>query len=99
MTSYVQRHTLRVASTLADLVEREIAPGTGIDPATVWVQFAALLQDLGPVNRALLDERLHLQARIDAWHEERRGQALDPAEYRAFLTEIGYLKPEGPDFS
>jgi malate synthase len=88
-----------VASTLADLVEREIAPGTGIDPDTVWAQFAALLQDLGPVNRALLDERLHLQARIDAWHEERRGQALDPAEYRAFLGEIGYLKPEGPDFS
>ena len=99
MTSYVSRHTLKVASSLADLVETEIAPGTGVDPDAVWRHFAAIVQELGPVNRALLAERDRLQQQIDAWHRERRGQAFDPAEYRAFLTAIGYLRPEGPDFT
>lgn len=99
MTSYVSRHTLRVASSLADLVEREIAPGTGVDTDAVWRHFAAILAELGPVNRALLAERDRLQQQIDSWHQERRGLPLDPAEYRAFLTGIGYLREEGPDFT
>jgi len=99
MTSYVSRHTLRVASSLADLIEREVAPGTGVDPDAVWRDFAAIVAELGPVNRALLAERDRLQQQIDAWHQERRGQVLDPAEYRAFLTGIGYLREEGPDFA
>lgn len=99
MTSYVTRHTLRVASSLADLVEREIAPGTGVDPDAVWRHFAAIVTELGPVNRALLAERDRLQREIDAWHRERRGQSFDPAEYRAFLSGIGYLREEGPDFT
>ncbi|WP_343716555.1 malate synthase G [Inquilinus sp.] len=99
MTSYVSRHTLRVASSLADLVETEIAPGTGVDPDALWRHFAAIVAELGPVNRSLLAERDRLQQQIDAWHRERRGQPLDPAEYHAFLTGIGYLREEGPDFT
>jgi malate synthase len=99
MTSTVPRHTLKVASSLADLVEREIAPGTGVDPDAAWRHFAAIVAELGPVNRALLSERDRLQQQIDAWHQERRGQSFDPAEYRAFLIGIGYLREEGPDFT
>lgn len=99
MTSTVSRHTLGVASSLADLVEREIAPGTGVDPDAVWRHFASIVAELGPVNRALLAERDRLQQQIDAWHQERRGQSFDPAEYRAFLSGIGYLREEGPDFT
>ncbi|MGK9167880.1 malate synthase G [Inquilinus limosus] len=99
MTSYVSRHTLKVAPPLADLVEGEIVPGTGVAPDAFWRHLAAIVTDLGPVNRALLEERDRLQKQIDAWHEGRRGQAFDPAEYRAFLTGIGYLREEGPDFT
>ena len=97
--SYVQRHGLQVAAPLADLVEREIIPGTGVDAGVFWTGLAAILRDLGPVNRALLQERDRLQAEIDAWHGERRGQPHDAAAYKAFLAEIGYLVPEGPDFT
>jgi malate synthase len=57
-----------------------------------------MLADLAPKNRALLARRDELQAQIDAWHIARRGQPHDHAAYKAFLAEIGYLLPEGPDF-
>jgi malate synthase len=74
-------------------------PGTGVTAAAFWGGLSALVHDLGPVNRALLAKRAEMQARIDAWHVARRGQAHDAAAYRAFLEEIGYLVPEGADFT
>jgi malate synthase len=46
----------------------------------------------------LLDVREDLQQQIDAWHLARRNQPHDHEAYKAFLEEIGYLLPEGPDF-
>ncbi len=98
MTQYVQRHGMKVAAELADLVENAIVPGTGVDADGFWNGYATLLAELGPVNKALLAERDAFQERIDAWHTERRGRPIDGAEYRAFLEQIGYIVPEGPDF-
>ena len=39
-----------------------------------------------------------MQAQIDGWHRERRGQNFDAGAYKAFLTEIGYLVAKGDDF-
>src|SRR5690606_16749796 len=64
-----------------------------------WRGFSELLADLAPRNRALLVKRQDLQAKIDAWHQERRGQPHDPKAYRAFLEAIGYLVPEPAPFS
>ena len=61
--------------------------------------FAQILTDLAPKNRALLEKRAELQRQLDAWHKARAGQPHDAAAYRAFLEEIGYLVPEGPDFA
>jgi malate synthase len=58
-----------------------------------------LVHDLAPKNRELLERREELQSQLDAWHRARRGQSFDVAAYRAFLEEIGYLVPEGPDFA
>jgi len=98
MTDRVTVGGLQIAASLHDLVNRA-TPGTGIEPTAFWASYEALLADLGPKNRALLDKRDALQAQIDAWHVERRGQAHDAAAYKAFLEEIGYLVPEGPDFA
>ena len=95
MTQYIERHGISIAPALLALVEQEIAPGTEIDPDQVWKGYAALLADLVPLNRALLAERSDLQTCIDNWHLQHPGQIYDPAAYRNFLEEIGYIVPEG----
>jgi malate synthase len=98
MTNRVTKAGLQVDRILADFIESRALPGTGVEAAAFWSAFAAMLADLAPKNRALLARRDELQAQIDAWHIARRGQPHDHAAYKAFLAEIGYLLPEGPDF-
>jgi malate synthase len=87
---------LKPTKSLAGFVA-EVLAGTDLTPEAFWAGFAAILRDLGPKNRALLAERDRLQAAIDRWHRDRRGQPFQPAAYEAFLREIGYLLPEpGP---
>jgi malate synthase len=90
---------VQVARALYNFVNAEAIPGTGIAPAEFWQGFGALLRDLAPRNRALLEQRDALQRQIDAWHLEHRGKPVEPAGYTDFLRGIGYLQPEPPDFS
>ena len=99
MAERVQRCGLSVAAELDDLVQQEMLPGTSVDAGAFWAGFAAALAQLGPRNRALLEKREALQAQIDRWHLDRRGQPLDAVAYKAFLQEIGYLAPPPPDFT
>jgi malate synthase len=98
MTDRIDKFGLRVARPLHDLIEHEALPLTGVASDTFWQGFADLVHDFGPRNRALLARRDDLQAQIDAWHRVHRGQPMDPVSYGTFLSEIGYLVPEGPDF-
>ena len=99
MTDRIRRGGLQVAAILDDLVAERILPGTGVDPDAFWQSFEAIVNDLAPKNMALLAKREDIQAKIDAWHLERQGQQIDAEEYRAFLYDIGYLVPEGGDFT
>jgi malate synthase len=99
MTERVTRAGLQVATVLADLVEQEICPGTGVDAEHVWKSLAAIVADLRPRNEALLAERDLLQKKIDDWHRAHPGADYDRAAYRAFLEEIGYLLPEPAPFT
>ena len=90
---------LRIAPALKIFVEAEALPGTGIDPAGFWAGLAGILARFGPRNRALLDRRDALQARIDAWHKANPARPIDQEAYTAFLRAIGYLVPEPPPFT
>jgi malate synthase len=96
-TPRTRLHDLHVADELVRFVDDEVLPGTGIDRATWWAGFDAIVRDLAPRNAALLAERDRLQAEIDAWHRAHTGPIADPAAYRAFLERIGYLLPEPKD--
>ena len=80
------------------MVNKQICPGTGIDPDQFWSKFAALISHFAPINRKLLEKRENLQAQIDSWHHQHRGN-FNFADYKAFLQSIGYLVPDGADFS
>ena len=99
MTRSIRHGALEIAPVLHDFIEREALPGTGVAAKAFWDGLEQILTDLAPKNRALLERRDALQAMIDAWHSERRGRIFDAAQYKAFLTEIGYLAPVGLDFT
>lgn len=94
----VEKAGLRVDEALADFITERALPGSGIEPRRFWDGLSRLLHEFAPRNRALLDKRESLQASIDAWHISRQGQDWDSGAYRDFLTQIGYLVPEGEDF-
>ena len=99
MSERVEKSGLQVDAALAVFIETEVLAPQGKDAAAFWAGFAALLDRLVPVNRALLAKRETLQTQIDAWHKERAGQPIDQAEYQAFLRQIGYLVPEPAPFA
>ncbi|MEL6681769.1 MAG: malate synthase G [Pseudomonadota bacterium] len=98
MTDRIAMHGLQVASELAHFINDQALPGTGIDPDAFWKGFAGLVAEMTPRNRAILQKRDDLQAKIDDWHVKQRGQAHDRSAYETFLNEIGYLVAEGDDF-
>ncbi len=97
MSDRIEISGLSVDHELYQLVEQEIAPGTGVAPAHFWQSLADINSALGPENRALLDRRDQVQRQIDDWHKTHFGK-IDLKKYRAFLMEIGYLIPEGEPF-
>ena len=99
MTQRINTHGLQVDRDLYAFITHHAIPGTGVDADSFWAEFSAIVDELTAENRALLDKRDSLQAQIDAWHRSHRGNTHDPIAYRAFLSQIGYLVEEGPDFS
>mgnify|MGYP001271627206 CR=1 FL=1 len=93
----IETHGLKIDKGLHDFIVDEAIPGTGIAPDRFFAALSAAIHELGPKNRALLKKRDDLQAKIDAWYRE-NGAPTDMEAYEAFLREIGYLLPEGPDF-
>ena len=98
MTEYVQKGGIQIAQALYDFVNEKAIPGTGVDVDAFWAGFDKIVNELAPKNRELLLKRDDLQAKIDAYHTERQGQAHNAEEYKAFLQEIGYLLPQAEAF-
>jgi malate synthase len=99
MTDRIEAGGLRIARVLYDFINDEALPGTAVEAEEFWSALGRIIHDLAPRNRALLARREELQARIDAWHLEQRGQSFDPEAYQGFLRAIGYLLPEGEAFA
>ena len=99
MTDTLQRADLAVAATLVRFVEDEALPGLDIAPADFWNGVSRIVAELTPRNRALLETRDELQAEMDLWLAEHGNPNASYSEYKAFLSSIGYLVPEGPDFA
>ena len=90
---------LQIAKVLYDFVVQEALTGTGVTAQQFFTGYAALLRDLAPRNRMLLQKRDALQSTIDAWHTTHRGLYANAPAYESFLRDIGYLLPEPAPFS
>jgi len=99
MSDRIHQGGLQVASSLYTLVNEDVLPGTGIDSAIFWQKFETILSELAPQNKALLEKRDAIQVKMDQWYQANPGPIQDMAAYKAFLTEIDYLVPEGDSFS
>ncbi len=105
MTTRIQKGGLQIALSLYNLVNDEILSGTDVEADQFWSQLETILDDLTPRNQALLAKRDEFQEKIDTWHSEHpaqqgsQGLQIDAVAYEAFLREIGYLLPDGGDFT
>jgi malate synthase len=99
MTAPVTVDQLKIDKALYDFVNDEAIPGSGVEQATFWSGFAALVRSLAPRNAALMRRRDELQSKIDAWHRQNPGAEFDRSRYKAFLKEIGYLVAEKEPFA
>ena len=98
MSTRVTRSDLSVDPILADFIEDKALAGTGIEADTFWQALSTLAHDFGPRNAELLATRDRMQAELDAWHKAHPGKIADMEAYKSFLSELGYLVPEGEDF-
>ncbi|WP_293265680.1 malate synthase G [Neptunomonas sp.] len=99
MSQRVQTGGLKVAEGLYNFINNEALPGTGISNDQFWSAMDAVIHDLAPRNRELLAKRDDFQTKIDQWHISNKGQSFNFDAYKEFLKSIGYLIPEGADFS
>lgn len=94
----IETYGLKIDADLHRFLVEEAMPGTGVDAEHFFAELSALVHDLTPKNRALLAKRDDLQAKLDAWYKQ-NGAPSDMETYQAFLRDIGYLLPEGGEFS
>ena len=99
MGNRIEIGNLRIDEDLHTLVGDEIAPGTGVEADAFWKALDDIVAAFAPENKTLLEKRDTLQQQIDEWHLARKGETIDSEAYKAFLTDIGYLLPEGRDFT
>ncbi|WLR51313.1 malate synthase G [Bacillus tianshenii] len=97
MADYVKVGNLQVASEFHKFVNSEALPESGVEQEQFWSDVEALINDLGPENKALLARRDELQQQIDTWHTENTDK-FNFDTYKSFLQEIGYLEPKVDDF-
>ena len=98
MSDRIEKYGLKIAQSLADFIDHEALPGTGVVPDNFWKGLSDLTHDFGPKNRSLVAHRELLQSQIDDWHSARKGQPHNAEAYKLFLSEVGYLVSEGADF-
>ena len=96
---YININNLKVSENLLKFINEELLKDTNISPEKFWLGFEKSVNELAPRNKELINLRESLQKKIDEWHIKNKGNEFNINEYKKYLTEIDYLKEEGPDFS
>ncbi|HEX6449713.1 MAG TPA: hypothetical protein VF060_09650 [Trebonia sp.] len=68
MSDHITVGSLAIDRRPFDFVQQEALPGSGVDANKPWLGRGEIVEQLMPVNLALLAERDRLQSTIDAQH-------------------------------
>jgi len=99
MSNTTSHGGLTIATELYNFVNDDLLRGAPITAQAFWDGFDAAVHRLAPKNADLLAQRGQMQKQIDGWLKDNASGGIDQKDYESFLTEIGYLCPEGPDFA
>lgn len=101
MSDRIQKGSLAIDKALYEFIQQEVMPVVGLDNEKYWQDFEAIVKQFTPRNKALLQTRDDFQAKIDEWHTNNPAVngRFDKAAYTEFLKDIGYIVPQGDDFS
>mmetsp|Transcript_64042 Transcript_64042/g.198769 ORF Transcript_64042/g.198769 Transcript_64042/m.198769 type:complete len:722 (+) Transcript_64042:92-2257(+) len=98
MARMLQVGSLKVAEELYNFANDEVLPLVGLEKDSFWAAAEAIVNDFAPRNASLIAKREDIQRKMDGWSQAHPGPVKDMEAYKAFLRDIGYLVPEGPDF-
>ena len=96
---YIKKGSLSVSTDLEVFLRSEVLPGLDLTEDHFWTSLENIINEFSPRNKKLLEIRESMQEQIDAWHLANPGQEKNLDIYKDFLKDIGYLLPEGEDFS
>ena len=99
MSNTTSHGGLMIATELYNFVNDDLLCGAPITAEEFWDGFDTAVHQLAPKNADLLAQRGQLQRQIDSWLKDNAISGVDQKDYEAFLKKIGYISPEGPDFS
>ncbi|ARI78542.1 malate synthase G [Halobacillus mangrovi] len=96
MKDYVTVGKLQVAPVLYEFINKEAIPESGVSSDDFWSGLEAIVHNLAPENKALLQKREEIQNKIHEWHKQ--NSKGDADAYKSFLKELNYIEPEVEDF-
>ena len=100
MPNYVTRHHLSVEENFCHFIEYDVFNTlTSLTADEFWQALSHSVNILTPKNTALLQKRQDLQKLCDDFYRHHKGEKLSAAIQENFLRDIGYIVPEGDDFS
>ena len=99
MVDRIEKYGLKIEENLFNFINIEVLSNLNFNQDDFWKRFSDFIKELSPINNSLLEKRLTLKMKIDKWHKENKANDFNKEKYKEFLQEIGYLIPEGEDFS
>ena len=99
MGKRIDKYGLKIEENLFNFINNEVLDNLNFEKESFWKNFSNFITDYAPINNSLLKKRLDLKVKIDEWHKKNKAKEINLAEYKQFLMEIGYLVPEGENFS
>ncbi|MEE3235520.1 MAG: malate synthase G [Candidatus Latescibacterota bacterium] len=97
MSERIRVGNLKIDPKLHELVREELVPETGVDTEEIWFGLEKIIEELGGLNKRILERRDELQVKLDEYYRNHRGKDFDQEHHKIFLSEIGYLQDELED--